>query len=226
MIFAICFFLSLWATRVAAEDFQPALPLPDLFPQVGVRCPPFGLRRIARAAVVALVERQERRSPGRPAVVVMWTSLLLTAKWTSAPLGKRQQRLGGLALGLGMAVEAVLVDRVLTLWVKVGLQFDRRDRHAVEEQHQVDAVLVVQRISHLPHDAQAVGGVAGQDVGVDRQGGLELGQRKASSQAQHLDAMAQHIQRAALVDLLAQAVEQGRRPRAPWFLVSVSQALG
>ena len=88
----------------------------------------------------------------------MWTSLLLTAKWTSAPLGKGQQRLGVLALRLRVAVEAILVDRVLNALREVGLQLGGRDRHAVEEQHQVDAVLVRGRIAHLPHDAQPVGG--------------------------------------------------------------------
>ena len=43
--------------------------------------------------------------------VTMWTSLLLTAKCTSAPLGKDEQRLGGLALGAGQAVKAILVNR-------------------------------------------------------------------------------------------------------------------
>ena len=58
------------------------------------------VQRVARAAVVALVEGQEVGVARPSSRVVMWTSLLLTAKCTSAPLGKREQRLGGLALGL------------------------------------------------------------------------------------------------------------------------------
>ena len=47
---------------VAAEDFEPAVALPDLLPQVARRMP-VRVRRVARAAVVALVERQEARAP-------------------------------------------------------------------------------------------------------------------------------------------------------------------
>ncbi len=124
------------------------------------------------------------------------------------PAREGQQRLGGLALGLGVAVEAVLVDGVADALGEVGLQFRRGHRQAVEEQHEVDAVLVVQRVAHLPHHAQAVGGVAGEDVGVDGQRRLELGQLQRLLQAEQFDAVAQHVQRAALVELIAQAVQQ------------------
>ena len=62
--------------------------------------------------------------------------------------------------------------------MKVGLQFGGGDRQAVEEENEVDAILVVQGIVDLPHDAKAVGGVAGEDVGVHAERGLELGERK------------------------------------------------
>ena len=93
----------------------------------------------------------------------MRTSLLLTAKWTSAPLGKRSS---GSAAGpwLRVAVEAVLVDGVVDALGEVGLELDGRDREAVEEEHEVDAVLVCGRVAHLPHDAQAVRRVAREDV--------------------------------------------------------------
>ena len=141
--------------------------------------------------------------------VIMWTSLLLTAKCTSAPLGKDSSGSAAWPLGRGLAVEAVLVDRVADALREVGLQLDRGHRHAVEEQHEVDAVLVVQRVAHLPHHAQPVGGVAGEDVGVHRQRRLEL--RPASAAAcrpEQLDAVAQHVERAALVELIAQAGQQ------------------
>ena len=194
--------------EVAAEDLQPAFALPDLFPEVRRAVAALRVHRIARRAVVALVEGQEVRRRRRPASSTMWTSRLLTAKWTSAPMRKGQQRLGGLALGVRQAVEAVLVDRVADALREVGLQLHRRDRHAVEEQHKVDAVLVVQRIAHLPHDPQAVGGVAGEDVGVDRQRRLELRQLQRLLEPEQLDAVPQHVERAALVELIAQAGEQ------------------
>ena len=194
--------------QVAAQDLQPALALPDLLPQVGRAVAAGRVHRVARRAVVALVEGQERR--GRPVQLGHHVHFAVADREVhQRPAGERQQRLGGLALGLGQPVEAVLVDRVADALGEVGLQLDRRHRQAVQEQHQVDAVLVVQRVAHLPHHAQPVGGVAGQDVGVDGQRRLEL--RPASAAAcrpEQLDAVAQHVQRAALVELVAQAGQQ------------------
>ena len=67
----------------------------------------------------------------------------------------------------------------------------------------------MQRIAHLAHHTQAVGAVAGQDVGVYGQRRLELRQRQRRFKAQQLHAMAQHIQRSALVQLGAYPVQQG-----------------
>jgi hypothetical protein len=72
--------------QVAAQDLQPALPLPDLLPEVGGAVP-VGLSGIALAAVVAPVERQEgRRRACQPGGHV--DLALLTAKCTRAPPGK------------------------------------------------------------------------------------------------------------------------------------------
>ena len=62
---------------------------------------------------------------------------------------------------------------------------------------------------HLPHHPQPVGGIAGQDIGVDGQRRFELRQLERRLEAQEFDAMAQHIQCAALVELVAQAGQQG-----------------
>ncbi len=200
--------LVLLGHQIAAQDFEPALPLPDLFPQIGGAMPAVRVHGVAGPAVVTLVEWQEHGGRAvQPGHHVDFA--VAHGEMDQRPAGKGQQRLGGLALGPGKAIEAILVDRVADALREVGLEFGRRHRQAVQEQHQVDAVLVVQRIPHLPHDAQAVGGVAGQDVGIDGQGGFELSQRQLFSQAQHLDAMPQHIQRAALVDLITQAGQQG-----------------
>ena len=69
-----------------------------------------------------------KRVAGPSSLVVMWTSLLLTAKCTSAPLGKRQQRLGGLSLGPRQSVESILVDGVVDALREVRLQLHRRHR--------------------------------------------------------------------------------------------------
>ena len=142
-----------------------------------MRWPPLRVGRVAGGAVVALVEGQEAR--GRPVQPGRHVDFAVADReMHQRAAGEGQQRLGGLALGAGEAVEAILVDRVVDALREVGLQLDRGHRQAVEEQHQVDAVLVVQRVAHLPHDAQPVGGVAGEDVGVHGQRRLELRQRQ------------------------------------------------
>ena len=52
---------------------------------------------------------------------------------------------------------------------------------------------------HLAHHAQAVGGVASQNVRVDGQCWFELSQLERGFETQQFNAVAQHIQRAALV---------------------------
>ena len=148
-----------------------------------------------------------KRVGGPSSRVVIWTSLLLTAKWTSAPLGKDSS---GSASGLwaGMAVEAILVDGVLNALREIGLQLDRRDRQAIEKQHEVDGVLVRRRIADLPDDAQAVGGVTRQNIGVHRQRRFELRERERVPKADNLDAMPQHVERAPVIELFADAIEQ------------------
>ena len=163
--------------------------------------------RVARATVVALVEGQEDR--GRAVQLGHHVDFAVAhGEMHQRTVGEREQRLGGLALGLGQAVKAVLVDGVADALGEVGLQLDRGHRQAVEEEHEVDAVLVVQGIADLPHHPQPVGGVAGEDVGIDGQRRLELGQLQRLLQAEQFDAVAQHIERATLVELIAQAGQQ------------------
>ena len=193
--------------EVAAEDFQPAFARPHLLPEIGRAVAALRVHRVAGRAVVALVEGQEHR--GRAVQLRHHVDLAVAHReMHQRPVGKGQQRLGGLALGARQAVKAILVDRVADALGEVGLQFHRGHRQAVEEKHEVDAVLVVQRITHLPHHPQPVGGVAGEDVGIDGQRRFEFRQLQRLLQAQQLDAVPQHIQRAALVELIAQAGQQ------------------
>jgi hypothetical protein len=60
----------------------------------------------------------------------------------------------------------------------------------------------------LAHHAQPVGLKTGQDVGVDGEGRLELGELERAFKTQQLNAVAQHVQGAALVELVAQAGKQ------------------
>jgi hypothetical protein len=129
--------------EVAPEDLQPALARPDLLPEI--RSPVSALRidRIARAAVVAQVERQERsRWPFQRGGHLHFA--VAHREVDQGAVGKREQRLGGLAFEEPrIAVKSVLVDGVADALGKVGLQLGRGHGQAVEEEHQIDAVLVV-----------------------------------------------------------------------------------
>ena len=54
------------------------------------------------------------------------------------------------------------------------IQLQGRDGNAVQKEQQVNADFVVQRVTHLPHDAQSIGGVTLHDIGVHRQRRLRL----------------------------------------------------
>ena len=82
--------------------------------------------------------------------------------------------------------ETMLVDGVANALREVGLEFHRRHWQAVQEQHEVDAVLVVLGVMHLPDNTQSVGGVPSQDIGVDPEGRFELCERQLPLQAEHL----------------------------------------
>lgn len=63
------------------------------------------------------------------------------------------------AVGLGLAVAAVLLDGVVDALGEVGLELDGRDGDAVDEQHHVDAAVVGGGEVHLPDDAETVAGI-------------------------------------------------------------------
>jgi len=118
-----------------------------------------------------------------------------------------EERLARIAVGL------VLVDRVLHALRVVALEFSRRHRDAVDEQHQVEAVLVVHRVVNLAHHAQPVGFVPGLQVGVHGQRRLELAQGDRVLQSDHLETVAKHLQRSLAVECLAQALGHDLRCR-------------
>jgi len=191
--------------EVAGDDFQPAVTLPDLLPQVGGAVA-LAIGRVAGTAVVALVERQEigagALQPGGH-----HHRAVADRKMHQRAAREVQQRFGKrLALRLGDAVETVLVHRRVDVLGEIGLELGGRHRNAVEEQHQVDDVVVVG--AALAHHAQPVGGVAGLQIRVHGQRRLELRQFQGALEAQHVHADPQQFQRAAFVQGLAQAVQQ------------------
>ena len=190
--------------QVAPKYLEPALACQYLLPQVSGPMTALGVHRIALRAGIPQIERQELRGgavePGHHLHLAV-----ADCEMDKGPTGERQQRFGGLALRPWETVEAVLVYGVLYALRKVGLELDGRDRNAVEEQHQVEAVLVVHRVAHLPNHPKPVGLVAGEDVWIHGQRRLELGQLQRLLEAEQFNAVPQHVQRAPLVKLVAQA---------------------
>ena len=60
MIRAIRFFVVVRSHDVAPEEFEPAIPLPYIFPEVCSAVLAFFVRRVAGGAVVAAIEGQKR----------------------------------------------------------------------------------------------------------------------------------------------------------------------
>ena len=144
--------------QVPPKDFQPTVTRPDLFPQVRRRMA-VRIQRIACCAVVAEVERQETCpgtvQPGRHA-----NFTVADGKVNQCTIWKGQQRFRVLTFGRRVPVESVLVHCIVDALREISFQFYRRDGNAVQEQHKIDAVLIVQRIPHLSDDSQRIRGIA------------------------------------------------------------------
>ena len=129
--------------QVTADDFQPAFTRPHLFPKVGGAVTPLRIDRVAGGTVVALVEGQKGGS--RPCQLGHHMDFgVAHGEMDQCATRECEQRLGCQPLGLGQAVETVLVDGIANALGEVGLQFDGRHGETVEEEHEIDAVFVVQ----------------------------------------------------------------------------------
>ena len=102
-----------------------------------------------------------------------------------------------------------MIHRILDALGKVRLQLRGGDRNAVEEEHQIDAVLIVERVVDLPHHPQAIGLIAGENLGIETEGRLELRHDQRLTQPDQLHPMPQDIEGTALIDLLPDAGEEG-----------------
>ena len=140
---------------------QPRIALKHLVPQVAGGITQSVIGRVARACAahaigVTTVEGQKARGRARE----LGRHLHLVGahgEVDQRPLTKRQQRLGLLGCHVHrVAVVLVLPHRVFDVLRGVGFQLDGRQGQTVEEQHEVDAQLVVQRVMQLAHHAQAV----------------------------------------------------------------------
>ena len=109
------------------------------------------------------------------------------------------------------AVVAVLALGVFHALLELAFQLQRGDGDAVDEQHQIQtrvvlALAVVGGIRHLRHHAQAVALVALEGVRVHAVVGLEA--TRLDLHPRQLEAMAQYIQGAVLLQLAHQLLHQ------------------
>lgn len=169
----------------------------------GVAGPAVGAARVA-----ALVEGQELGAWALQAAGHLHLAIAHGEVHQGAA-GEGEQRFRGLTGSLGKSVGFVLPHRIGDVLGVVGLELHGGDGDAVEEQHQIEAVLAAGGVAHLAHHAQAVGVVAGQDRSIEPKGGLELRQIEGLGQPEHLHAVAEQIEGAPLVELLAHALQQG-----------------
>ena len=113
---------------------------------------------------------------------------------------EREDRLARVAVPLILAacvLDGLAGERVL--------QLQRRHRNAVQAQGDVERALGTRREMELAGESQAVGGVAGLQLGVQRVGRLEEGHTEYAAVA--LESVPQGRKRAVLVHPLAQVAE-------------------
>ena len=189
---------------VVLQDVGQALASQHVSPQVvGLEAARVG--RIAGAVVPAPVERQE---PGRlPLEVGAEAHVALVHREVGHAAAELEQLLAGVAVIL------VLPHRIVNgLLGEAVLQLEREDRQAVDEEPDVERPLgVVAAVAELPDDGEAVLLEALLRPHVP-------GRRRAVEQVQVVravsDAVAQHVDGAALGDLALQPGEE-RAPRLP-----------
>ena len=201
--------LVLHRDQVATEDLQPAIPLPHLLPQIGGGRA-VGVGRVAGAELMALVEGQEAairavQARAHPHLAVA------DGEMHERPAWEAEDRLRDvLARRLRGPVVAILVHRILDTLGVVGLEFRGGHRDAVQEQHQVEAVLMVRRIAHLSHHPQPIAGIARRQRRVHAERRAELTQADGPPQPHHVEPLPQQVERALLVERRAQPIRQRR----------------
>ena len=122
--------LPLLGHEIPAEDLEPAHPLPNFLPQVGRPVAAGWIHRVAAGAVVSFVEGEEMGF--RPGEHGCHGDFAVTdGEVDQRPARPAEQQLRRFLFRLRVAVEAVLVDRVLYALGEIGLELCRGDRDAV-----------------------------------------------------------------------------------------------
>ena len=139
------------------EDVQPVVALEDLRPEVEGPVVAVLGGRIARMPVVrAPVEREEAR--GIAGKVGAHPDLVLADREVhdrATPVLQQVVAASGARFDR-LALGPVLLDRVLDRLGELGLHLSRGDGDAVDEEHEVQRLVALRLVVHLPHDAQDV----------------------------------------------------------------------
>ncbi len=189
-----------------ADEVEHAVAGPGLLPQVGgsITIPGGRYRRVPGSAELPLVERQEARlrshQVGRDVDQVRVHREVREA----APVG--EERLPRVAVGL------VLPNRILDILSgQRVLQLGREDRDAVKDEHKVEALVVLLAVMKLAHNGEEVRRVQTSGLLVEPARGPVV--RHPELAARVLDALAQHVERAAPLDLAGEALQELLRYR-------------
>ncbi len=197
--------------EIAADDLQPAFPLQHFFPEVSGAMAAFRIGGVAGRAAIALIEGQKTGfRAGQLGRHVDFHVADGEVDQGTARKGEKRLYPASLALAFRVAVEAVLVDGVVNGLGVIGLEFGGGDRDAVEVERQVETVIALGRVIDLADHPQPVGGVFLKGLRVHGQGRFELREQQRLAQADHLDAVSQDIEGAAIIQGFPQAIQQNR----------------
>ena len=192
-LFFACFdILRLDDLGVILEDVGQSRRCEHLFPQIiGLKSIRVG--RIARAIVVALVERQKPRTFALKLCTHFYFAIVHREVHHTAPESKQWFA--------RITVAAVLLHRVLhRLLGEAVLQLERGNGQTVDEQSQIErAACLVVAVGELARDREAVLGVQRLRLGITLRGRTE--EEIEVTGGMVLDALAQYVDDAALADL-------------------------
>ena len=139
------------------EDVQPVVALEDLRPEVGGPVVAVFGGRVARMPVLrAPVERQEARGIARKVRAHPYFVLADREVHDRATLVLQQVVAASGARFDRLAFGPILLDRVLDRLGELGLHLARGYGNAVDEEHEVQRLVALGLVVHLPHDPQDV----------------------------------------------------------------------
>ena len=123
-----------------------------------------------------------------------------------------------------VAVGLVLADRVLDLLAGQRIfELGGENRDAVQEQHEIEALLVLRAVAQLPHDGEQVAGMQSLRLFIEPARRTEIGELEFDPGIP--DAVAQYVERAAPLDLRRKAPDKPLPDRGAIVLAEPSPFL-